>query len=185
MIGVPAAHTPMNGTLLWFANGTIAIETGVSRPPNSAATFSRCTSSRAATTPLAGIAFVVAHQQFDLLAEHAALGVDLVDRDGKPAHDRLAGLGRLAGHGGDQAELQGVLGGGGSCEAVTSGGKQQAAGDTRKDGAGEPAYFTSLVGWHWRDCSQAVCQPKTPRSIGESTVFLIAVAHKLGSGAAP
>src|ERR1700760_3388315 len=45
----------MYGTLLWLANGTIAIDTGVSRPPNSAATFSRCTSSRAATTPLAGL----------------------------------------------------------------------------------------------------------------------------------
>src|SRR6478609_374923 len=45
----------MNGTLAWLANGTIAIETGVSRPPNSAVTFSRCTSSRAASTPLAGL----------------------------------------------------------------------------------------------------------------------------------
>src|SRR5262249_48302721 len=45
----------MKGTLFWLANGTIAIDTGVSRPPKSAATFSRCTSSRAATTPLAGL----------------------------------------------------------------------------------------------------------------------------------
>ena len=45
----------MNGTLVWFANGTIASETGVSRPPNRPATFSRCTSSRAATAPFAGL----------------------------------------------------------------------------------------------------------------------------------
>ncbi len=92
----------------------MASDTGVSRPPNSAATFSRCTSSRAAIAPLAGIALVVAHEQLDLLAEQAALGVDLVDGDGEAAHDRLAGLGGLAGHGGDQAELDGLLGGRGA-----------------------------------------------------------------------
>ncbi len=55
------------------------------------------------------ITLVIAHQQLDLLAEHAALGVDLVDCDREAAHDRLARFGGLAGHGGDQAELQGVL----------------------------------------------------------------------------
>ena len=37
---VPAAHGPMNGTFSWLAIGTMAIDTGVSRPPNSTATFS-------------------------------------------------------------------------------------------------------------------------------------------------
>src|SRR6185369_15248385 len=46
----------MYGTLASFMIGTMAIETGVSRPPNSTATFSLWTSSRAAITPLAGVA---------------------------------------------------------------------------------------------------------------------------------
>ncbi len=45
----------MNGTFSWLAIGTMAIDTGVSRPPNSTATFSLKISSRAATTPLAGL----------------------------------------------------------------------------------------------------------------------------------
>ncbi|MNN39864.1 hypothetical protein D3C81_1539180 [compost metagenome] len=40
VIGVPAAHGPMNGTFSWLAIGTMAIDTGVSSPPNSTATFS-------------------------------------------------------------------------------------------------------------------------------------------------
>ena len=56
VIGVPAAQGPMNGTLASFMIGTMAIDTGVSRPPNSTATFSLNTSSRAASTPLAGVA---------------------------------------------------------------------------------------------------------------------------------
>src|SRR5881628_395036 len=39
-IAVPAAQTPMNGTLDWLEKGTIATETGVSSPPKNAATFS-------------------------------------------------------------------------------------------------------------------------------------------------
>ena len=56
VMGVPAAHGPMNGILFSFTIGTIAIDTGVSRPPNSTATFSLKISSRAAITPLAGLA---------------------------------------------------------------------------------------------------------------------------------
>ena len=56
VIGVPAAHGPMNGTFSSFTIGTIASETGVSRPPKSTATFSLKTSSRAAMTPFAGVA---------------------------------------------------------------------------------------------------------------------------------
>ncbi len=40
VIGVPAAHGPMNGTFSWLTSGTMAIDTGVSRPPKSTATFS-------------------------------------------------------------------------------------------------------------------------------------------------
>ncbi len=40
VMAVPAAHGPMNGTFSWFTMGTMAMETGVSRPPNSTATFS-------------------------------------------------------------------------------------------------------------------------------------------------
>ena len=40
VIAVPAAQGPMNGTFSWLTMGTIAIDTGVSRPPNSTATFS-------------------------------------------------------------------------------------------------------------------------------------------------
>ena len=56
VIGVPAAHGPMNGTFASFMIGTIASDTGVSSPPNSTATFSLNTSSRAAITPFAGVA---------------------------------------------------------------------------------------------------------------------------------
>ena len=55
MIGVPAAHGPMNGTFILLTNGTMASDTGVCSPPNSTATFSRCTSSRAAIRPLPGL----------------------------------------------------------------------------------------------------------------------------------
>ena len=72
--------------------GTIAIDTGVSRPPNSTATFSLKISSRAAITPLAGFASSSRAHQFELAAaEHAALGIDFVDRDGEAARDRFAG----------------------------------------------------------------------------------------------
>ncbi len=71
----------MNGTLASFTIGTMAIDTGVSRPPNSTATFSLKISSRAAITPLAGVAFVVAAHQLELAAEHAAGGVEFVDGD--------------------------------------------------------------------------------------------------------
>jgi hypothetical protein len=90
------------------------------------------------------VAFIVAHQQLDLLAEHAALGVDLVDRDGEPAHDRLAGLGRLAGHRGDQAELQGVLRQRRDGEDGDGGGEQQAAGEV-EEGDGDGHGATSRV----------------------------------------
>ena len=46
----------MNGTFSWLTSGTMAIDTGVSRPPKSTATFSLKISSRAAITPLAGFA---------------------------------------------------------------------------------------------------------------------------------
>ena len=55
VIGVPAAHGPMKGTFSWLAMGTMAIDTGVSSPPKSTATFSLKMSSRAAVTPLAGL----------------------------------------------------------------------------------------------------------------------------------
>jgi len=44
----------MNGTLAEFISGTIACETGLSMPPNSATTPSLSISSRAAVWPLAG-----------------------------------------------------------------------------------------------------------------------------------
>src|SRR5258706_11121145 len=56
VIGVPAAHGPIIGTFASLTIGTMAIDTGVSRPPNSTATFSLNSSSRAAITPLAGVA---------------------------------------------------------------------------------------------------------------------------------
>ena len=40
VIGVPAAHGPMNGSFSWFTIGTMASDTGVSRPPKSTVTFS-------------------------------------------------------------------------------------------------------------------------------------------------
>jgi len=40
VIGVPAAQTLMKGTSDVLANGTIAMETGVSIPPKNATTFS-------------------------------------------------------------------------------------------------------------------------------------------------
>ena len=52
---VAAAHTPMNGTLAAFTMGTMAWLTGLSMPPNRAATPSRSISSRAAAWPLAGL----------------------------------------------------------------------------------------------------------------------------------
>jgi hypothetical protein len=52
---VPAAQGPTKGTFSWLMMGTMAIDTGVSRPPKSTATFSLKISSRAATTPLAGL----------------------------------------------------------------------------------------------------------------------------------
>ena len=81
VIGVPAAHGPMNGTFSWFTTGTIAIDTGVSRPPNSTATFSLKMSSRAAVTPLAGLPSSSRRTSSSGRPEHAALGVDLVDGD--------------------------------------------------------------------------------------------------------
>ena len=98
----------MNGTFASFMIGTMAIDTGVSRPPNSTATFSLNTSSRAAITPLAGRGLVVAPHQLELAAEHAARGVQLVDRDLQAARDGLAGARRLARERGDQADLDGV-----------------------------------------------------------------------------
>ena len=38
--GVPAAQGPMKGTFSWLASCTMAMETGVSSPPKSTATFS-------------------------------------------------------------------------------------------------------------------------------------------------
>ena len=53
---------------------------------------------------------VVAAHELELAAlEHTALGVQLVDRDGEPARDGLAGAGRLAGERGDQADLDRLL----------------------------------------------------------------------------
>ena len=51
---VPAAHTPMWIIFSLLNTGTIAMPTGVSMPPNTAATFSRKISSRAAVMPLGG-----------------------------------------------------------------------------------------------------------------------------------
>jgi len=52
---LPARDWSNVDNLAWFANGTMAMETGVSSPPKNPTTPSRCTSSRAATTPLAGL----------------------------------------------------------------------------------------------------------------------------------
>ncbi len=76
----------------------MAIDTGVSRPPNSADDLLALHQFARRDHALGGIAFVVAHQQLDLLAEQAALGVDFVDRQRQAAHDGLAGFRRLAGH---------------------------------------------------------------------------------------
>jgi hypothetical protein len=89
--------------------GTIAIDTGESSPPNSTATFSRKSSSRAGDHALRRRRLVVAPHQLELPAEHAALGVQLVDRDLQAAGDGLAGARRLARKRGDQADLDGVL----------------------------------------------------------------------------
>ena len=60
-------------------------------PPNRMATPSLSISSRAAVWPLAGFELVVAADEFKHpAAEHAALGIDLVDRDREPAGDPLA-----------------------------------------------------------------------------------------------
>src|SRR5260370_760463 len=44
----------MNGTFDWLAKGTMASETGVSRPPKKATPLSPCPRPRAATPPFAG-----------------------------------------------------------------------------------------------------------------------------------
>ena len=99
----------MNGTLAPLMNGTIAIETGVSRPPNSGGDLLALHEFARRNHAFGGVAFVVADQKFDLLAKQAALGVDLVDRERQAPDDCLAGLRRLAGHGSDEAELERVL----------------------------------------------------------------------------
>ncbi len=99
----------MKGTFSWLATGTMAIDTGVSRPPNSTATFSWKISSRAATTPLAGLASSSRRTSSSLRPpSSAARGVDLVDGQGEAARDGFAGQRRLARQGGDQADLDGL-----------------------------------------------------------------------------
>src|SRR3989442_6978243 len=52
---VPAAHVPMYGVASSCQTGTWASATVVCRPPKTAATFSRSTSSRAIVTPFCGL----------------------------------------------------------------------------------------------------------------------------------
>ncbi len=78
--------------LSWFTMGTMAIDTGVSSPPNSTATFHLKDQLARRAMPLARIAFVVAPHQHDLAAvQQAAARVDLVDGDRDAARQRFAG----------------------------------------------------------------------------------------------
>ena len=87
----------------------MASDTGVSRPPNSTATFSLNSSSRAAITPLAGVASSSRRTSSSLrppstppLALISSIAIV------QAARDRLAGARRLAGERGDQADLDGL-----------------------------------------------------------------------------
>jgi hypothetical protein len=76
--------------------------------------------------------------------EQAALGVDLIECNGEATHNRLAGLGGLAGHGSDQSKLQRILGFGGDRR-----GKRNRAGEEKGAEQYRHAQFKEHGGTSW------------------------------------
>ncbi len=61
----------MNGTFSWLAIGTMAIDTGVSSPPNSTATFSSVDQLACGQHALGRVALVITAHQFQLACRPA------------------------------------------------------------------------------------------------------------------
>ena len=109
MIEVPAAIT-ISGTFAWVASGAAASAAGVTPKPAMKFTLSLTISSCAMRLVLSGTARIVLEDDLDLLAGDRRAVLRLIELHG--GVDLLAGRGLLAGHRHDQADLDGVLGGG-------------------------------------------------------------------------